>query len=92
MAFFLVTYDLVKYASEGQYVELIDYLKKLTAIRVQDSVWLVDWNGGAATLYDSLRLHMHQDDRLLVLQWFGNSDWKNRSFPGSSEWLKARSP
>jgi hypothetical protein len=92
MAYFLVTYDLVKYATEEQYTDLITELKKLPSVKVQKSVWFVDWNGSAASLYDLLQAHMHQDDRLLVLQWFKNSDWKNKSLPGSGDWLKARSP
>jgi hypothetical protein len=89
MAYFIVTYDL-KHASEVRYEHLIDYLKILGAHHTQESVWLVDWAGTAGGLYDQLRTHMHQNDLLLVLQFFSNSTWKSFSFQGTREWLNAR--
>ena len=91
MSYFLVTYDLVHHASESDYESLLDELRRLGAQRAQDSVWLVDWDGTAAELFDHLQPHLHaKDDRLLVLQYFKNSTWKSDSFKGTNAWLTTR--
>lgn len=90
MAYFLVTYDLVHHASETQYKDLIDDLELLGSHRAQASVWLTDWSGTAAALYNRLRQHMHESDRLLVLQYFQNSTWKSNSYKGTNAWLEKR--
>lgn len=90
MACFIVTYDLVNHATEGQYKNLIDDLNLLKGHHAQGSVWLVDWPSTAQALWNRLSSHVHASDRLLVLQYFNNSTWQSRSWQGTNAWLTAR--
>lgn len=84
---YLVTYDLRR---PGQgYQPLYDALKTCGAsIRPLESVWLIDTNLTAQGIYDRVRPHIDQNDRLLVTVlaadaqgWLSKSDW---------EWINSR--
>jgi CRISPR-associated endonuclease Cas2 len=72
MALFYVAYDLDK---PGQnYPNLWNELESLGAIRVQDSVWALQYEKTSSDLYDVLAKHIDKNDRLLVIK-SGGSTW-----------------
>jgi CRISPR-associated endonuclease Cas2 len=73
MALFFVAYDLDR---PGQkYQDLWDELESLGAKRVQDSVWALKSNEKTVDLRNTLRQHIDENDRLLVIK---ASFWASR--------------
>jgi len=89
MAAYLVTYDLVNNAPESDYEDLIDELKRVRAHAAQKSVWLVSSSENAAVLYRRFKAHMHEDDRLMVIELADLGSWTSRGFRGTKEWLSS---
>ena len=74
MSLYFVAYDLDK---PGQnYPNLWNGLESLHAKRVRDSVWALNWTGGAQDLFKVLHPHIDSNDRLLVIA-SGGSWWVN---------------
>ena len=68
MARFIVSYDLRKpNYTEADYEDMYSELESLNAKHIQDSVWAVRSESGAEAIFDSVRQHMHEKDRLLVV-------------------------
>ena len=72
MALFFVAYDLDKPAQN--YQNLWDELESLGAIRIQDSVWALKFDGTPRNLYDTISRHISTKiDRLLVVKNGGST-------------------
>lgn len=87
MGFFVASYDIKE---ENSSAELIDALKELDSVHTQKSVWLVASSRSAKGLFDHLRSHVQDNDRLMVVEFYerpkvqkgmsGTKDWLNRHF------------
>ena len=90
MAFYIVTYDLVKKA-ESEYQDLWDELDSLDSVKTQDSVYLVASDDTQREMLNRLKPHVHDDDRLMVVGFTrkpsftkalkGTNNWLDRHFP-----------
>jgi CRISPR-associated endonuclease Cas2 len=77
MSKFYVAYDLDK---PGQnYQNLWDELDSLGAQRVQDSVWVLKSDNTESEIRDTLKQHIDQNDRILVVK-SGGAAWSNLMF------------
>ena len=92
MAVHLLTYDLVPPGQD--YPNLLDELRRIGAVRLQKSVWLVEVPQTAEQLLTAIWSYLDSNDRLFVLsiqpeayEWIGK-----RMLPPSAAWLKARRP
>jgi CRISPR/Cas system-associated endoribonuclease Cas2 len=75
MAVFLISYDLRK--PDFDYDFLYDALSEIGAKHVQDSVWGVNTDDSAATIFNNLWQHMHNErDRLFVVSFDSSADFK----------------
>jgi hypothetical protein len=63
---FFVAYDLDKPGQD--YEDLWNELEGLAAKRVQDSVWVLRYDGKTVALRDLLQQHIDANDRLLVVK------------------------
>lgn len=77
MALIYVAYDLDKPGKN--YPNLWDELESLGAKRVQDSVWVLESDTTAKELRDTLKAHIDDDDRILVVK-SQSSAWNNLMF------------
>jgi hypothetical protein len=77
MAKYMVSYDLRR--PEKDYVNLIAYLKKIGAIRVLLSLWLVKSQSDHGGLRDQIIRNgsLDDNDRLLVAGLDGSAAWTN---------------
>jgi CRISPR/Cas system-associated endoribonuclease Cas2 len=77
MAYYLISYDVraINHDYEPLYKQLGDW----RAAHLQNSVWLAELKGPAATIRDILQTHMHSNDTICVIQIFPNSDWATRN-------------
>lgn len=88
MAAYLVTYDLKKPGQD--YKNLIDELKRSTWWHCLESTWLVIRSESMEDLSATLRKHIDQNDRLLIMHarrpvvgWLSQDcwDWINQNVP-----------
>lgn len=86
MALFVVSYDLIK---RKDYPELTKALKDLGAVRCLLSQWLVDSDTTTKGLYDTLRPHIDDDDRLMVIRFDKKPHW-SIGLKGTQAWIDAR--
>jgi hypothetical protein len=87
MAYFLVTYDLVK---RKDYPELLSALRKLNGThKPLDSVWFLDLNNTAEEVKAHLAVHIDADDRLMVVEFSKRPAW-TKAYTGTNDWVKAR--
>lgn len=66
MALFYVAYDLDRPGQD--YPELWEELESLGAQRVQESVWVLKSNKKTVELRDTLKRHIDQNDRILIIK------------------------
>jgi CRISPR/Cas system-associated endoribonuclease Cas2 len=75
MAVFLISYDLRK--PDFDYDPLYDALAKIKAKHIQDSVWGVNVNDTAKSVFNYLWQHMHNEkDRLFVVPFDKKEEYK----------------
>lgn len=87
MSSFLVTYDLHRVRN---YAALLPKLRQLGAVSPAESVWLLNYTGGASSLITALRTKADEDDGLFVVQLAPNADWSARETPPEAiDWLIA---
>jgi hypothetical protein len=86
MAYFVVSYDLIK---RKDYPELIGALEELGAQKSLLSQWFVDNACSAADLYAHLLPHIDGDDRLMVIEFSKKPAW-NIGLKGTRDWIEAR--
>lgn len=85
MKSYLVTYDLIK---RKNYPELIEALEAFNYWHCLGSVWIIKSNASAESLCNTLRTHIDDDDKLIVLLLDRESAW-TESFPQEcSDWLQ----
>lgn len=86
MALFVVTYDL---HNSRTYGPVIHALHDWKAVRLLESVWLVDRAGSAAAIRDALKPHIDHDDSIAVIELKPGSDWATlRTKEGAADWLR----
>lgn len=91
MTLFMISHDVR--SINHDYTQLYAALNRLGAAHLQNSMWLADLTGTAASIRDSFRVHMHPDDTVAVIQLAYIPDWATANVrPGGEAWLKARSP
>jgi CRISPR/Cas system-associated endoribonuclease Cas2 len=92
MSVYLLTYDLTKKKPEFDYQILWDELKRLDAVRIQESVWLLNVNNTAAELRDHFKSFTHDDDLLWVSGVYKDRFAYTKVRTGTNAWLKANPP
>lgn len=91
MTLFVLTYD--ERISTHDYTPLYDLLNSWGAAHLQNSVWLANLNGKAAAVRDAMRIHMHPNDTIAVIELAAVPDWATiGTRPEGLTWLKARNP
>lgn len=71
---YLVTYDV---SDESEYESLYANLEELKAVRALESVFLLDFEGTGAQLFDRIARHLKREDLLLVTEIsVRNFKWK----------------
>lgn len=89
MAYYVVTYDLLK---GKDYKKLTAALEQLDAAKVALSVWLLErYQTTAFGLRDYLMQFIDNDDRLVVIEFTTKPAWV-RALPEGSAWIEARFP
>lgn len=88
MAYFVVTYDLIG-RNESAYKELWDEMNRLGAAKYQDSAYFLEVNETALRVRDHLKEYIHENDRLMVVEFFKRPSY-TRCFTLGHAWLKAR--
>jgi CRISPR/Cas system-associated endoribonuclease Cas2 len=83
MALFVVCYDLIK---TTDYSNLIDALENMDSVHTQESVWYVSRLGSARNLLDTLKPHIHEDDRLMVVEFRKRPVW-TKAQTGTKKWV-----
>jgi hypothetical protein len=87
---YVVSYDQHR---DRDYTPVSTALKRLGAVSVLESVWLVDSNLTAAALRETLQTATRNEDSLLIIQVFTNSSWAAfKPHAGSLDWLKKHIP
>jgi len=88
MTTYIVGYDLT-HKDGHDYTNLINALKKSFSNwwHNLDSTWVIVTSLSAVQVRDTLRPHMHRDDKLLVVQSAGIGAWSGFAESGST-WLK----
>jgi hypothetical protein len=86
MAFYVVTYDLVK-KNESEYQELWDELDSLDSVKTQDSVYLVASSDTQREMFDRLRAHVQENDRLMVVTFSKRPSYK-KALKGTNDWIE----
>ena len=86
MAYFVVTYDLVK---EKDYNKLINELVRIGSEKIALSVWLVEQDMTAFGMRDHLKNFIDDDDKLVVIE-FSKKPSYTRGFVSGGDWIKAR--
>lgn len=66
MTLFVVGYDL---CHSKDYDAIIGALEKLDSCHTQESVWYVSRSGSAKDLRDHLKVHIHEKDMLMVVEF-----------------------
>ena len=89
MAYFVISYDLVKEKSGFDYGPLTTELKGLDAVRTELSVWYLDTANTAQEVYNHLKPFVDSDDRLMVVEFSKKPAWGN-ALKGTRDWVDAR--
>lgn len=85
MATYIISYDLIK---RKDYNSLINEIKKTQKwAHPMESLWIIVSNESASEVRDRLKLHMDNDDKLLVVKSSSVGAWKGLS-SNVSDWLK----
>jgi hypothetical protein len=86
MQSFMVTYDLIK---RKDYPELWDALKSFPGyLHILGSVWIVKANASAEQVFDYLRPHIDDDDKMIVVLLQREAKW-SLSFPKNvHDWIQ----
>ena len=88
MALYVLTYDVRM--KNHDYTRLYEVLRSWGAAHQQDSVWLADLNGSAATIRDTMKSHMHPDDTACAIQVSSIPDWATSyARQEGTDWLKS---
>jgi virulence-associated protein VapD len=90
MSYFMVSYDL----REGQaYDDIIAELRRIGAVRYQESAWLVEQDVTDVQLLNALKTYLpvESEDKLMVIEFFSKPKC-NRSFKSAIDWIAARFP
>lgn len=92
MALYAITYD-VRKRFPDDYPTLYKQLNDWSAAHLQNSVWLADLRGPAATIRDILLGLIHQDDTICVIQLASMPEWATQKARQSgNDWLRQRNP
>lgn len=86
MAYFLVSYDLIK---RKDYPEIKEALTDLGAVKCLLSQWLVESLCSAEDMLAHLRPHIDSDDRLMVVE-FDKRPAFTPCLKGTRAWIDAR--
>jgi len=85
MAHYLITYD---NRPPRNYQALYGLMGSMGAVRLADSVWLVELGGSAAALTMIVGATLEPDDRLAVIQLMPGSDWRTQNVSAQAvRWL-----
>ena len=90
MALFVVAYDL-KNADTEDYKALKDALDRMDSVHTQESVWYVDRASSSKGLYDLLKPHMSEGDKLMVVEFSKKPTW-NVGLKGTKDWIDRKFP
>lgn len=84
---FLITYD---NKPPRNYTALYRLMATWKAVRLADSVWLADLNGGAEQVRNVVQSTLQRDDRVAVIELKKGADWATSHVPAAANaWLAA---
>ena len=87
MKSYLVTYDLIK---RKNYPELFEALKKFDGyLHFLGSVWIVKSDATAEQIFDYLRPHIDNDDKLIVILLQREAKWTGSLLQADQDWLQS---
>lgn len=87
MSQFLISYDLRK---QRNYQPLWDLLRASSAVKVLESVWLLNSNAGAGAIRDHLMTVIDKDDGVIVLPLEHGAEWGSYgSLTAGVAWLNS---
>lgn len=89
MAVFLIAYDILNEGGTHDYEPLWRELKRLGGQTVQDSLWVMQWDGDNGGVERHFRAFLDQGDRLLVTRLRRGEFHQSQSRAGTGEWLAA---
>lgn len=90
MAFYVVTYDLVK-KDESDYQDLWNELDSMDSVKTQDSVYLVASAKTQKDMLDTLKQHIHENDRLMVVTFTRKPSYA-KTLRGTNDWIAKHFP
>jgi hypothetical protein len=91
MAVFIISYDLR--APGRDYKSLYDAIKTVPYAHPLESVWLVEHNGPASVIKDTLKGHIDKNDGVVVIEFTKDADWALFGInKPSSDWIQSMRP
>jgi hypothetical protein len=91
MPLYLITYDLRKWGRN--YSALYEALSRLNAVRLLQSVWLVQLPGPASIIRDIITAELDSNDGVAVIELEPTAQWATyRPEPDGLRWLWAHIP
>jgi hypothetical protein len=86
MKSYLVTYDLIK---RKDYPDLYKALNAYgTTWHCLDSVWIIKSDETATQIFDTLRTHIDNDDKLIVILLQREAKWTGSFSKNCQDWLQ----
>jgi hypothetical protein len=85
MKSYLVTYDLIK---RKNYPELIKALEGFNYWHCLGSVWIIKSDSTAQQIFDYLRPHIDNDDKLIVILQAREANWTASFSQTCQDWLR----
>ncbi len=82
---YMVSYDLIK---RKDYPELWGVLRSYNYWHCLGSTWIIKTNETAAQLFNKLRAHIDDDDRLIVNRLWRESNWTLSFSDECQNWLR----
>jgi hypothetical protein len=76
---------------EFNYEKLWSEFGRLGGVKFQDSAYFIDLNNTAKEVKDHFLQHMHDNDRLMVVE-FTERPAYNKAFKGTNDWVDERWP
>lgn len=91
MAIFIVSYDLR--APGRNYESLYKALRSVSFAHPLESFWLVEHNGPASLIRDTLKGHLDKNDGVAVIEFTEHADWAVTGInKPSTDWIQSKRP
>lgn len=93
MPIFILSYDLIdENGSSADYQKLYDELDRLSAHRVQASLWLLKLNNTSKEVIDHFMGFADANDKFWVSSISAAGNWFKNANSGTNKWLQENTP